>query len=54
MSIWEKDSDKPNRLTQKDIELAEKTFGVTLPKSYLKVLKEQNGGYLKTELLPVK
>ncbi|MBC2167046.1 SMI1/KNR4 family protein [Listeria booriae] len=53
MSIWEKDSDKPNRLTQKNIELAEKTFGVTLPKSYLKVLKEQNGGYLKTDAVHV-
>ncbi|EUJ42850.1 SMI1/KNR4 family protein [Listeria riparia] len=53
MSIWEKDSDKPGPLTHKNIELAEKTFGVTLPKSYLKVLKKQNGGYLKTDAVHV-
>ncbi|EUJ47435.1 SMI1/KNR4 family protein [Paenilisteria rocourtiae] len=53
MSIWEKDSDKPARLTQKNIELAEETFGVTLPKSYLEVLKKQNGGYLKTNAVHV-
>lgn len=53
MNIWEAESDKPAKLTQKDIELAEKTFGVTLPQSYLKVLMEQNGGYLKTDAVHV-
>ncbi|MBC1604417.1 SMI1/KNR4 family protein [Listeria rocourtiae] len=53
MSIWEKESDKPPKLTNKDVELAEATFGVKLPKNYIKMLKKQNGGYLKTDAVRV-
>lgn len=53
MNIWRKDSDKPAKLKKKHIELVEKTFGVTLPKSYIKTLKKQNGGYLKTDAVQV-
>lgn len=53
MNIWEKESDKPPKLTSKDVELAEATFGVKLPKSYIKLLKKQNGGYLKTDAVRV-
>ncbi|MBC1474233.1 SMI1/KNR4 family protein [Listeria grandensis] len=41
------------KLTKANIELAEATFGVKLPASYVKVLEERNGGYLKTDAVPV-
>lgn len=34
------------KLTDEDINLAEKTFNVKLPKEYVEILFEQNGGYL--------
>nr|WP_255410886.1 SMI1/KNR4 family protein [Listeria sp. SHR_NRA_18] len=41
------------KLTKEDIAMAEATFGVSLPASYVNVLMERNGGYLKKDAVPV-
>ncbi len=44
-SIWDKDVGyKPLPVTDSIIEMAEKKLGVKLPESYIKLLKDQNGG----------
>ncbi|MBC1605542.1 SMI1/KNR4 family protein [Paenilisteria rocourtiae] len=53
MNIWREDNEKAARLEQQHIELVEKTFGVSLPTSYIQALQNQNGGYLKTNAVRV-
>ncbi|MCM3669029.1 SMI1/KNR4 family protein [Mesobacillus maritimus] len=57
MTIWDpskKDSDivlEP--LTDDDVNLAENTYQFTFPIEYINLLKEQNGGFLRTDAIPV-
>ncbi|KAB7673140.1 SMI1/KNR4 family protein [Bacillus sp. B1-b2] len=55
MNIWkEKESSYTlNKLTSKEIDLAENHFKVKLPKAYIDLLKKKNGGYLLYNTLPI-
>nr|WP_233254294.1 SMI1/KNR4 family protein [Salipaludibacillus keqinensis] len=48
-NIWQEENDygKLEPLTDKIIEIAEEKLKVSLPKSYINILKQQNGGYIK-------
>ncbi|MDQ0232616.1 hypothetical protein J2S19_003938 [Metabacillus malikii] len=53
-SIWQKDNDygKLETLTDVMIEIAEEKLKVKLPNSYINILKQQNGGYIKFNAHP--
>lgn len=54
--IWKNSEDdiyKLDKLADLDISQAEKEMGITIPKEYIKLLRQQNGGYLKYQALPV-
>ena len=52
-TIWQDDNYyKLSPLTDKVVENAEKKLKVKLPKSYIKPLKEQNGGYINYNSFP--
>lgn len=57
MEFWNYNlRDDPYKLqiiNKKDIELAEKAFNIKLPRTYINLLKEQNGGCLEKTCLPV-
>jgi len=55
MNIWknEESSYTLNNLTSEDINKAEKHFRVKLPKAYLDILMEKNGGTLLYNALPI-
>ncbi|TYS69037.1 SMI1/KNR4 family protein [Sutcliffiella horikoshii] len=48
-SIWEEDNDygKLKPLTDETLKKAEEKLKVRLPNSYINILKQQNGGYIK-------
>ncbi|MGE7185304.1 SMI1/KNR4 family protein [Peribacillus sp. NPDC006672] len=55
-NIWEDYEDDEyqlDKLTVEDITLAEKELNIKIPKEYIDLLKEKNGGYLKYQSLPV-
>lgn len=54
-SIWQEDDEynfKP--INAKIVEKAEEELMVKLPESYIKILKEQNGGYINYDSYPTK
>lgn len=55
MDIWKEDESSYtlSRLTNEDINLAEKHFNVKLPKAYINLLKQKNGGELHYNALPI-
>lgn len=55
MDIWKEDESSYtlSRLTNEDINLAEKHFNVKLPKAYINLLKQKNGGELRYNALPI-
>lgn len=55
-SIWKKDNDyyKLNSLTEEDIKKAEEIFNIKLPKAYLNILKDQNGGEIIYNAFPIR
>jgi hypothetical protein len=57
MTIWDpsyKEKDLVlEPLANEDVKLAEEAYQVLLPSEYIKVLREQNGGFLRTNAIPV-
>jgi hypothetical protein len=55
-SIWQKDNEyyKLQPLTNDMIKKAEEKLKIRLPHSYINILKEQNGGYIKFDSYPTK
>ncbi len=53
-SIWQVDNDygKLEPLLDEMVEKAEKKLNIVLPKSYINILKQQNGGYIKFNAYP--
>ncbi|PLR70679.1 SMI1/KNR4 family protein [Bacillus sp. UMB0728] len=53
-NIWQEDDEyyKLKPLTDKEVEKAENKLKVKLPKSYIYLLKEQNGGYINYNSFP--
>ena len=54
--FWLKDEDQTYALKpvkRKDIIAAEKQLGVELPSLYKKLVKKQNGGYIRRTLFPI-
>lgn len=53
-NIWREDDEyyKLEPLTDKLVKIAEEKLKVKLPKSYINLLKEQNGGYIKFDSFP--
>lgn len=53
-SIWQEDDEyyKLEPLTDKDVERAEEILRIKLPKSYINLLKVQNGGYINYDSFP--
>lgn len=57
MDIWRNtvsDCYKLEDLTDTDIEVVKKNFGVNLPNTYIELLKKQNGGFIKFNALYTK
>ncbi len=53
-NIWRDDTDeyKLEPLTDEIVKKAEVEFKIKLPESYIKILKVQNGGYIKFDSYP--
>ncbi len=53
-SFWQKDNDygKLEPLTDEMVEIAEEELNIKLPNSYINILKQQNGGYIKYNAHP--
>lgn len=53
-SIWQEDNDyyKLERLTDEMVKKAEELLNIKLPNSYINILKQQNGGYIKFNAYP--
>ncbi|RFU70953.1 SMI1/KNR4 family protein [Peribacillus saganii] len=53
-TIWREDTDeyKLKPLTAEMVKKAEEELKIKLPESYIKILKEQNGGYIKFDAHP--
>lgn len=56
ISIWQVDNDyyKLERLTDEMVKKAEELLDIKLPISYINILKQQNGGYIKFNAYPTK
>ncbi len=53
-SIWQKDNEygKLEPLSDEAVKIAEETLNIKLPISYINILKQQNGGYIKFNAHP--